>query len=204
MERAEVGGIDLQDSNIVVLIEADDLGLKARFVLKQDLNLVLTFLCRLNDMVVCHDVSVGGYDKSGTGNGACALLAEYVGTGCFQAKRPRSACSRARISRLPRAVSVLTLLPTVVPDMGLTELSFAVPSARFPITAFHEMKPPTSPPTNAHTRHMHASFSVPLRCASPHLSGAFSPRERSNWAPPSRLVLRDEFPRPHTGAAPGE
>ncbi len=71
------------------------------------------------------------------------------------------------------AVSVLTLLPTVVPDMGLTELSFAVPSARFPLTAFHEMKPPTSPPTNAHTRHMHASFSVPLRCASPDLSRGF-------------------------------
>ena len=71
------------------------------------------------------------------------------------------------------AVSELTFLPPVVLTMGLTELSFTVPSAMLPLTAFHDTKPPTRPPTSAHTRHKHAILSVPLRCASPDLSCGF-------------------------------
>ena len=42
------------------------------------------FLGRLDDVVVSHDIAVGRYDKSGTGDRARALLAEYVGIAAFK------------------------------------------------------------------------------------------------------------------------
>ena len=82
--RSQIRCVDLQHGNVVVLVEADDLGFVARFILEQDADLVAAFLCRLDNVIVRQYISVGGYYKSGSGDRACAPLAEYVGIGAFK------------------------------------------------------------------------------------------------------------------------
>ena len=71
----QIGGLDLDDGNIVVLVAADILGVIAVAIIQRDLHGVRVAY----HMVVGHDVAVRRQDEAGTSPGSLCGLAEEIG-----------------------------------------------------------------------------------------------------------------------------